>query len=142
MASNTNYQTTHFEVQSPIIITCEPTYETLSTLYDHIKINAQSVPANGGGGNHGHLGLVLTPVEYQLISLTPFVRPLNPEEFIYPSGASNTPEEITVLRREHIDRQQHFQKVEQVELALKQFLVEALDPDYLLEIRNPTTKRL
>ena len=91
MAATTNHRSTHFEVSTPTIITGEPTYESLLVLYNHIKINAQSVPANGGGGNHGHLGLVLTPLEYQLISLTPFVRPLNPGEFIYPSGASNTP---------------------------------------------------
>ena len=140
MATTTNYRSIHFQVSTPTIITDEPTYKSLSILYDQIKINAQSVPSNGGGGNHGHLGLVLTPVEYQLISLKPFIHPVNPGEFIYPTG--NTPEEITVLGREHIDHQQQFQKIEQVELALKQFLIEALDPDYLLEIRNPTTKRL
>ena len=119
MATTTNYRSTHFEVKQPIIITGESTYESLSTLHDQINTNAQSVPSNEGGGSDCHLGLVLSQVEYQLITLTPFTRPINPQEFVYPPGATHPPEHITVLRRAHLDKHQCSQVFWQVELALK-----------------------
>ena len=118
MVSTTNYRSTHFEVKNPTIITGEPTYDTLQRLYDQIKINAQSVASNRGGGNHGHLGLVLTNVEYSVLSLTPFLRHLNPGDFIYP--VIGTPaDQIAVLRQAHLDTRKHFLTIQQVKMAIK-----------------------
>ena len=36
-----------------------------------LKINAAKVPSNSGGGQHGHLELVVTLAEYAAISGTP-----------------------------------------------------------------------
>ena len=98
MASTTDYQSTHFEVKNPTIITGEPTNDTLQHLYDQLKINAQSVASNRGGGNHGHLGLVLTNVEYSILSLTPFVRPINPGDFIYPVTGTQLTKSLCFVR--------------------------------------------
>jgi hypothetical protein len=62
----------------PIKIIGKPNYHSLYELKKAIKGNASSVGSQLGGGNHGHLGAVLTPVEYATVSATPFVIPVNP----------------------------------------------------------------
>ena len=56
----------------------EPDADALITLKNQLKANASSVPSNLGGGNHGHLGLVLSPAAYALVSNTAFVTPAHP----------------------------------------------------------------
>ena len=43
-----------------------------------LKANAQSVYSNLSGGAHGHLGIVLSPAAYALISNTPYATPTHP----------------------------------------------------------------
>ena len=140
--SSSNYRQTHFEIKTPIKITGEPTFEQLKTLYSQLKINAQCMHSSRGGGAHGHLGLVLSAVDYQQLTLTPFVRPVDPGDFVLPTHVNLTMDQIAVLKENHKSLRDQFDKVDSVDKALRQFLVEALDPDYLLEIRNPTTERI
>ena len=51
----------------------EPDYPQLKTLKDHLKANASRVTSELGGGGHGHLGLILTPVEYVTVSPVPYI---------------------------------------------------------------------
>ena len=44
-------------------------------LRNEIKVNANSVYSNIGGGSHGHISLVLTDSQYALISPTNFFYP-------------------------------------------------------------------
>ena len=48
----------------------EPTYESLTRMYREIKANANSVPTTLGGGNNGHLELVVSQETYQRIAST------------------------------------------------------------------------
>ena len=57
--------------------------------------------SNLGGGAHGHLGLVVTPAEYVLVSAVPYGRPVHPGPLVLPSGTG-----VTNLQRE-ISRDQH-----------------------------------
>ena len=43
-------------------------YNALKTIKDQLKTNATAIYSDLGGGAHGHLGLVLTPQEYALVS--------------------------------------------------------------------------
>ena len=72
--ATTNYRETHFPHPDLTPIIGQPNYITLNTLYNQIKANATSVYSNLGGGQHGHLGLVLTPTDYARISPVPYVR--------------------------------------------------------------------
>ena len=83
--NSTNYRQTHFEVKTPINISGEPTFDQLKKLFSQLKINAQCIHSSRGGGAHGHLGLVLSAVDYQQLTLTPFIRPVDPGEFILPT---------------------------------------------------------
>ena len=70
-----DYLKMHFEYPELTKVHERPAYETLKKIRDEIKANAARVPTTLGGGAHGHLGLILTPAEYALISPIPYVRP-------------------------------------------------------------------
>ena len=78
MMSNTNYRLQYFPSKEFTKISWEPTYYTLHNLHKQIKSNVASVPSTLGGGQHGHLSLVLYPLKYQIISLVSFQRPVDP----------------------------------------------------------------
>ena len=65
-----------------------------------------------GGGSHGHLGLVLTPAEYAMISAVPYVRPLHPGPLIIPAG--NTNHEATRLTQAHTEEIRLFRETVEV----------------------------
>ena len=73
-----NYIETHFEFKELTKIHGEPTYETIKTLHNQLKANASLVPSGLGGGTFGHLGLVITPAQYALISPAAFDCPAHP----------------------------------------------------------------
>ena len=77
--SNIDYVSTIFEYPALTKITGQPDYPTLKRIKDELKANAASVPSDLGGGNHGHLGIVLTPQEYTQVSEAhPYIRPIHP----------------------------------------------------------------
>ena len=56
---NIEYVNTNFEYPVLTKIHAMPTYEALRKIKNKIKANEASVHCNLGGGNHGHLGLIL-----------------------------------------------------------------------------------
>ena len=73
-----NYRDTLFQYPDLTQIHGEPTYESLRVIQNQLKANARSVHTTLGGGQHGHLGLVLTPAQYALLSPHPYVCPPRP----------------------------------------------------------------
>ena len=80
-----DYIKTHFEYPELTKVHKSPTYDTLKKIKDELKTNASRVTSDLGGGGHGHLGLLLTPAEYALVSATPYVRPVHPENALAPT---------------------------------------------------------
>ena len=68
----------------------QPTYKTLQTLLTtKIKANASSVPSTLGGGQYGHLRLILSAARYATLANTvPWVSPPNPGPFAPPAGGT------------------------------------------------------
>ena len=118
----------------------EPSFSTLSLLAREIRANAMAVHSTLGGGAHGHLGLVLSPVQYANISTTPFVRPVFPAALIVPVGT--TAVASANLEREYKEQLRLFREVTGVESALKQQLINAIDSAFLDSIRDPVTYML
>jgi hypothetical protein len=56
----------------------EPTFEDIKVTAHLLNANAISVPSMAGGGSHGHIGIIMTQVEYPAISASPWVEPYNP----------------------------------------------------------------
>jgi hypothetical protein len=51
----------------------EPTFEDIQVTTRLLNSNAISIPSMAGGGSHGHLGIIMTQVEYATISTSPWV---------------------------------------------------------------------
>ena len=138
--SSINYIDTFFEFKELTKIHGEPTYESLKELHNQLKANACTVPSNLGGGQHGHLGLVLSPTKYALISNTPFVKPAHPG--VYVADPANTQHMQKTLENQHKERLRVFNEVLGVERALRQQIVSAIEDAYLLAIRNRVTNTI
>ena len=121
-----NYRETFFPNPDLTWIIGIPTYETLRTLNIELKTNAQSVHSNLGGGNLGHLGLILsTATQYALISPLPYVRPPVHVLTILP-GTARIPAETAA--RAHTEALRVFYEVRGVEQALSiQQIIAAVD---------------
>ena len=75
-----NYRETLFAYPDLTPVLGEPTYEALRVLFNQLKANARSIHTTLGGGQFGHLGLVLTAPQYALLSNHPYQEP--PQAFI------------------------------------------------------------
>jgi len=65
-----------------------PTNSALCLLTKEIYANVCAIPSTHGGGTHGHLGLVMTTVDYQTISAITFLLPAHPGDApVVPAGA-------------------------------------------------------
>jgi hypothetical protein len=56
----------------------EPTYATIHMVQKRLNANAASIHSYRGGGNHGHLGAIISPTRYAAIGPVPFIAPPNP----------------------------------------------------------------
>ena len=68
---NIGYATNYFRDQMLTKLYGEPNYDVLNYPRNQVKANFTSVTSDLGRGNHGHLGLGLTMVQYNAISNTP-----------------------------------------------------------------------
>lgn len=135
--TNVDYIRTNFEYPVLIKISGKPNYESLKAIKNELKANAGKVQCDLGGGNNGHLGLVLTPEEYITVSATPHVRPIHPG-VVAPTGT--TQYQSTVLRDEHKENIRLFREANVVEEALLKQLSNALPTLYLIPYCNPHSK--
>ena len=80
---------TYFQHKLLTRIHGKPIYETLQSLATEIKANAASVPSTLGGGQYGHLGLILSVDRYATLANTiPWVSPPNPGPFAPPANGT------------------------------------------------------
>jgi hypothetical protein len=132
-----NYRDAYFKYPELTCIEGEPRAEHLIQLNKELKSNAISVYSNLGGAQHGHLFLVMTPVQYSMISATPFVRPPHPGPLHIEPGT--TQHMATTLKEEHKEKLRLFHEVEGAEKALIQQIVKAVRPEYLNALCNRST---
>jgi hypothetical protein len=95
-----------------------------------------------GGGAHGHLGIIVTQVEYAAISASPWVEPFNPNAIpIIPPGTNAV--DAAQLACMHAECRRIYTNRINVDQALKKLILEAYDnmytsqlEDYLLQYAN------
>ena len=114
-----------------------PTFETVHQLIQEVKANAASVHSNLGGGAHGHLGLVLSPRKYALLSDAPYERPTHPGVLDIPNGA--TRHATDHLTRTHKEQLRVFHEVRGVEQALLSQITSAINDMYIMSFKNRIT---
>jgi hypothetical protein len=116
----------------------QPTYETLQHLSSEIKANAASVPSTLGGGQYGHLGLILSVNHYATLANTiPWVSPPNPGPFAPP--ANGTGPQLEAAKDVWHERKLSFDLSQATEKALISQIVESIDPIYLRPLLNCIT---
>ena len=85
MTNSTSRPEDLFEFQVLTKILGPLNYRVLKLLKDELKSNAAWIDSDLGGAANGHLGLILTPLQYQSVSTTPYVRLTMPDAPIIPS---------------------------------------------------------
>ena len=142
LTNDIDYKNHVFEFPELTRIVGEPSTATLITLLNEVKSNAMSVHSDLGGGENGHLGLVVSPATYQTLvpDGVPYRKPVNPGRFVI--KGRETGAQITQRRAEHAERVRVFKEVIGVERTIIQQIVSAIEPKYLKALRLPTTNRL
>ena len=135
--NSVNYRETCFPKPDLTRTPGRPTYESLHNMQLELKANAISVHSNLGGGNHGHLGLLMTDPQYALVSNTAYVRPVHPGVLVLPNGATRV--QSDAFQRTHDETLRVFHEVRGVEQALVQQIVTAVDETYVIAMKNRET---
>ncbi len=76
--SLTTYRETLFEFPDLRVIHGEPTYESLCHLTTQLKANALPIHTTLGGGQHGYMGLVVSPAQYTILLPELYIHPEHP----------------------------------------------------------------
>ena len=117
LSRNVNVRELYFQHRTLTPIIGRPTYASLQTLLVQLKANAHAVPTTLGGGQHGHLGLILSDARYALVAPnTPFMHPPNPGDFIAPPAG--TAAQIDATRQTWTDQHNLFDLKVSTEQAL------------------------
>ena len=142
MAQHIDYVHTYFPYKTPTLVRGEPTYNDLKRIKTELRANASSVESNAGGGDHGHLYLVLTNAEYVQIpgitkaSVAPtWSGTLN---LLVTTGAV----QAIYLKEKHHDSICVYCEHQNVEKALLHHLQRSLEPKYLDSFVNNATALL
>ena len=116
-------------------ITGEPNYESLKNLKDELKANAASIPTTLGGGTHGYLGLILSPAAYATIAATQFIEPIYPGQHPNVPAGTSAANTSTIVRR-HTEDLRQWREFKNVNTALKNQLLSALDDIYICALKD------
>ena len=124
----------YFEFPTLTKIHGEPTFDSIKKLHNEIKSNSQSVQSNLGGGQYGHLGLVLNVQQYRLISNAPFIRSAHPGALVIPPNTTNHMSQT--MQEQHAEAPLVFSEVNNVEKTLRQQIISAVELSYLEALRD------
>ena len=116
-------------------ITGKPNYESLKNLKDELKANAASLPTTLGGGTHGYLGLILSPAAYATIAATQFIEPIYPGQHPNVPAGTSAANTSTIVRR-HTEDLRQWREFKNVNTALKNQLLSALDDIYIRALKD------
>jgi hypothetical protein len=121
------------------IIDDEPDYGTINNMVQLLYGNAASLPTSLGGGQHGHIGLIMTPLLYTTLSPTPYTAPNDPGTSppVLPNNASVGRRETT--RLDHKEALRIFQNNNTMDDVLKTQIIDSIHDPYICEMRNKYT---
>ena len=116
----------------------QPSYESIAELQRLLNSNAASVNTTLGDGQLGYLALTIAPAIYATHSQVAFVAPVNPGLLpIIPVNA--TVAATSELVRQHTESKRAWREYHDVDKALKQQLLGAVDDVYVRTLRNRLT---
>ena len=112
----------------------KPTNTTLQVLQRQLFTNARSVPSLRGGGNHGHLTIVLPAAEYLDRVGVPFIVPVHPGN---PPNALGTTNAVAVAIRNYNDTLAAVTLYNSLSAALTSQILSAVNPSFLSVLEDP-----
>ena len=120
-------------------ITQRPTYHTLHTSQQEVNANALAVYTNRGGGEHGHLYLVVSPETYatQAGAVNIFEAPTNPgPRQTHPQPSTSA--QITEINRQYLVNKTEFEAFNKVKQDLKHQVLKAIMDKYTQTLADRT----
>jgi hypothetical protein len=117
----------------------EPSYASIHQVQRQLNANATSVHSHGGDGQLGLLALTVAPATYTALSQNniPFVAPVNPPaQPVHPEGS--TAAQISEINRQHTENARIFRTYHNVDAALRNQLIAAVDDAYICSLSNAT----
>ena len=132
------HQANIFDYPELTKITGEPMIMSLLKMKNELKVNAQSVPTVLRGGQHGHLGLVLTAAEYENVAQgTPYLRPTLPQ-----LNTETGDTQFQLAQKRHQYETAMLTGSLTVDRILIQQIVNAMDEKFLKALRDRHTNRI
>jgi hypothetical protein len=130
---------TYFQHKVLTKIHGKPSYESLRNILTELKANASSVPSTLGGGQHGHLGLLLSDARYTALPhAIAWITPGNPGAFAPPPAPATGPQ-IEAAKDVWRELKRTFETSQASEKALIAQIVESIDSIYLRALLNRAT---
>ena len=128
----------YFEHKTLTKVYGEPTTKSLQKLFKELKRNARSITSTLGGGQYGHLFMILTEDEWNnLPGTTPVIPPEDPGPLVL--GGRLTASEIAMHQKNHDDAKKRYNHFQALKRVLRNQLISAIDTEYLDPIRCDLT---
>ena len=135
---NTNFRDLYFEHKSLTRIIGEPTLSRLHLMLLQLKANISSIPSTLGGGQHGYIGVILSPVTYATLNhMQPFEPPIHPG--ILQVNLPAMQYEIALAKTLHNESICTFHSYLLIQRALVQQVLKVIDEKYVSSLRNRIT---
>jgi hypothetical protein len=110
-------------------VTGEPTFEDLKIIHLYLNTNAMNMFSYKGGGQHGHLGLVMTNEEYFTLATYLFTAPESPGAT--PVIANNTTAaQLMEANRAYKEDTCVYRTYNNVDQAFKKLIIDAFDDQF------------
>jgi hypothetical protein len=118
----------------------EPNRDSLIAIHELLCENASSVTTNQGGGNHGHLTLMLSAKAYKEQTKHDFLAPANPGDApAIATAGDNKAQEQTSLDEAFKRATRLYDRYHTTDKALKKQIESAVERPYLAELRDQLT---
>jgi hypothetical protein len=114
-------------------IESEPTFEYIQVKARLLNANAISIPSMAGGGAPGHVGIIVTQVEYAAILVSPWADPFNTNSIPIISPGTTTVDAAQRARM-HSECRCIYTNIINVDQALKKLILEAYDNMYTSQL--------
>ena len=114
----------------------QPTNQDLTILEKELIVILANILMALGGGNHGHAGILMDPEKYLVTAGVPFANPANPGN--YPANVSGNAAQGVQARveAEHKEAVKECKTFQGVIQATKDIILEAINNEYLMEIKD------
>ena len=116
----------------------QPRTETLNTLWREISEILVDIETTNGGGEHGHLGMIMSDTEYVVISKggERWTVPTNPGPYPTSVNASTSDFDREKAVAEHKFEIQEYETYQGVEKAIREKILGAIDSEYVESLRD------